>query len=171
MPRWLKILRGMLGTGLAFAIAGPLVVLLIGAFFMVFGNASLESVVMTAARGSAVSFVIGVVFSGILALAARGRLFEKLSLKLFTALGGGVGLLAWTIMGLMGAFKVWTPGDAIVNLILLTGVGTGAAAATLLVARKSPATLDASEEPLGIGEGAATPVDLSRDAERVSHRR
>ena len=169
MPRWLKILRGMLGTGLAFAIAGPLIVLLIGAFFMVFGNASLQSVLFTAARGSVVSFVIGLAFSAVLALAARGRLFEKLSLRLFSALGGGVGLLAWTAMGITGAFNVWTLNDAVVNLILLTGVGTGAAAATLLVARKAgaPAAVGAEEERLELGEGAAPPLDMSRDAERA----
>jgi hypothetical protein len=172
MPRWLRVIRGMIGTGLAFAIGGPVIVSIIGALFMVFGNASLSSVVFTAARASVVSFVIGVVFSGILALASRARLFEKLSLTLFTALGGGVGLLAWTAMGLSGAFTAWNFETGLVNLILLTGIGTGAAAATLLVARKAGAktALGADEEHLELGEGEANPLDMSRDAEPVRHR-
>ena len=170
VPRWLKLIRGMIGTGLAFAVAGPAIVLLIGTFFIVFGNASLGSVVATAARGSVVSFVIGVVFSGVLALVARGRIFEKLSLKLFSALGGGVGLLAWAAMGLNGAFKAWNVDTALVNLILLTSIGAGAAATTLFVARKSKAALNSREEQLGLGEGEASPIDMSRDAERVTYR-
>jgi len=160
----------MLGTGLAFAVAGPVIVSLIGAFFMVFGNASLGSVAATAARGSVVSFVIGVTFSGILALAARGRGFEKLSLKLFTALGGAVGLAAWLAMGLNGAFIAWSFETGLVNLLLLTSVGAGAAATTLVVARKSKAALDGSEERLSVGEGPATPADMSRKSERVRNR-
>ena len=65
-----------------------------------------------------VSFVIGVLFSGTLALAARGRGFEKLSLKLFTALGGG--LAAYTAIGLSGAFSRRSLDTAGVNLLLLT---------------------------------------------------
>ena len=170
MPRWLRVVRGMLGTGLAFAVAGPVIVSLIGAFFMVFGNASLGSVAATAARGSVVSFVIGVAFSGLLALAARGRAFEKLSFKLFSALGGGVGLVAWLAMGLGGAFSKWSFDTGLLNFLLLTSVGAGAAATTLFVARKSRVSQDASEERLSVGEGPATPIDMSREAERVRHR-
>ena len=170
MPRWLRLVRGMIGTGVAFAVGGPAIVAIIGLGFWLFGNASLGSVAFTAARSSVVSFVIGVLFSGILALAARVRGFEKLSLKLFTLLGGGVGFAAFMAMGLSGAFSAWSFDTGLVNFLLLTSIGAGAAAATLVVARKATAALDSGEEPVSLGEGSASPVDMSRDSERVRHR-
>ena len=170
MPRWLRLVRGMIGTGVAFAVGGPVIVATIGLGFWLFGNASLGGVAFTVARSSVVSFVIGVLFSGILALAAQGRSFEKLSLKLFTALGGGVGLAAFMAMGLSGAFKAWSFDTGLLNFVLLTSIGAGAAAATLFVARKATAELDSGEERFSLGEGPASSVDMSRDSERVRHR-
>ena len=59
MPRWLRLVRGMLGTGVAFAVGGPAIVATIGLGFWLFGNASLGGVAFTVARSSVVSFVIG----------------------------------------------------------------------------------------------------------------
>jgi len=137
MPRWLRLIRGMIGTGLAFAVGGAAIVGTIGLGFWMFGDASLFGVAGVAARSAVLSFGIGVVFSGALALLARGRSFEKLSVKAFAALGGAVGLAAWTAMGLNGAFSAWSLDTALVNLALLTGIGAGSAAATLLVARRA----------------------------------
>lgn len=170
MPRWLKLIRGMIGTGLAFAVAGPAIVGAIGLGFWVFGDASLGGVAMVAARSAVVSFAIGVVSSGILALVARGKGFEKLSLKLFATIGAGVGLAAYTAMGLSGAFDAWSPSAAIGNFVLLTSIGAGAAAGTLWVARRSRVTLASSDEPLSVGEGAASTIHMSRDVERARHR-
>lgn len=169
MPRWLRLIRGMIGTGLAFAVGGPAIVAAIGTGFWLFGDVPLSAVVLTAARSSVVSFVIGVLFSGTLALAARGRGFEKLSLKLFTALGGGVGLAAYLAMGLSGAFSRWSLDTAGVNLLLLTSIGAGSAAATLFVARKATAALGSDEERHSLGERPASPIDLSREPERARH--
>jgi hypothetical protein len=163
MSRWLKRIRGMIGTGLAFAVGGPIIVAAIGTGFWLFGEAPLASVVFVAARSAPVSFVIGVVFSGLLALIARGRGFENLSLKLFSALGGSVGAAAFIAMGLNGAFNVWSPGVAVVNFALLTSIGAGAAAATLWIARRARATIERDDPPLSLTEGPATPVNSVRD--------
>jgi hypothetical protein len=163
MPRWLKRIRGIIGTGLAFAIGGPIIVAAIGAGFWLFGEAPLLGVLFVAARSAPVSFVIGVVFSGLLALIARGRVFENLSLKLFSALGGGVGAAVFTAMGLNGAFNVWSPALAVVNFTLLTSIGAGAAAATLWIARRARATIDRVDPPLSLAEGPATTMDTARD--------
>ena len=170
MPRWLRLVRGMLGTGVAFAVGGPAIVATIGLGFWLFGNASLGGVAFTAARSSVVSFVIGVLFSGILALAAHGRGFEKLSFRLFTALGGGVGFAAFIAMGLSGAFSAWSFDTGFLNFVLLTSIGAGAAAATLLVARKATAAVGSGEERVSFGEEPASSVDMSRDSERVRPR-
>ena len=170
MPRWQRLVRGMLGTGVAFAVAGPAIVATNGLGFWLFGGASLGGVAFTAARSSVVSFVIGVLFSGILALAARGRGFEKLSLKLFTALGGGVGFAAFMAMGLSGAFGAWSFNTGLLNFVLLTSIGAGAAGATLVVARRAMPAVDSGDERVSLGEGAASRVDMSRDPERVRHR-
>jgi hypothetical protein len=154
----------MIGTGLAFAVGGPMIVAAIGAGFWLFGDASLLGVVAVAARTAPISFVIGVVFSGMLALIARGRGFEKLSLKLFSALGGGVGAATFTAMGLNGAFSAWSPGLALVNFVLLTSIGAGAAAATLWVARRARTTIGREDPPLGLTEGPAQTMETARDS-------
>ena len=162
----------MLGTAVAFAIGGPAIVGIVALAFWLFGGAPLGAVAVAVLRSAPICFIIGLAFSGLVALLAQGRMFEKLSIKLFAALGAVVGFALFMLMGLGGAFEAWSATDGIVNLLLLTSVGAGGAAATLALARKTstPAAVGAEEETLSLGEGAAIPVDMSREGERVRHR-
>ena len=162
MPRWLRILRGMLGTGLAFAVAGPIIIGMIGLGFWIVGEAPLLGVVAVAARSAVLGFGMGFVFSGAVALLARGRTFERLSLPAFTALGGSVGLAVWTAMGLNGAFSAWSLDTAVANLVLLTALGAGSAATTLLVARRAKGAPNAADDQLALGEGPASTIDAQQ---------
>jgi hypothetical protein len=101
--------------------------------------------VQSVARVSVVSFILGVAFSGLLALIARGRTLEKLSLALVSAIGAGGGLSYFLFLALNGG-RNWTPRVALLNFVLLLVMGAGSAAGTLLVARRAKHVLAPSDE-------------------------
>ena len=56
-------------------------------------------------------------------------------------------------IGFMNGFSRWSPLNAIGNLLILTLLGSGSAAATLLVARKAAGALKSGEEFPSLGQG------------------
>ena len=136
----------MVVTGLTFAVGVGLVTALIATPVWLLGGISLRTLIAGVLRFSVVSCLIGVGFSGLLALTARGRPFDRLSLPLFAALGAGVGFLYFLFMGFMGAFGAWSLASAITNLVLVTVAGGGSATAILLVARRGRPQLKAGDD-------------------------
>ena len=153
MPRWLKVIRGMIGTGLTFAAGVGLVSSLVGLVAMLAGELSGRELLEIAGKLSAVASVVGVAFAGVLAISAHGRPFDRLSLRNVTALGAGGGLLYFLFIASMNGFRSWSPLNAIGNLVILTLLGSGSAAVTLLVARRAVAALNSGEESRSLGEG------------------
>lgn len=151
MPRWLRIIRGMVGTGLTFAVGVGAVASILGLVGLLLGQASWDDLRMVA-KLSVVAFLVGVGFSGVLAIAARGRTFERLSLRYVTALGAGGGLLYFLFIAAANGARVWSVWNAIGNLAILTLLGGGSAAATLVLARRAGRTLGAGDEPPSLGE-------------------
>ena len=90
MPRWLRVIRAMIGTGLTFAAGVGVVSSILGLVGLLLGELSWDDLRMVA-KLSVVAFLVGVGFSGVLAIAARGRAFDRLSLRYVTALGAGGG--------------------------------------------------------------------------------
>jgi hypothetical protein len=117
-----------------------------------------------------VAFIVGVGFSGVLALAARGRTFERLSLGFITLLGAGGGFLYFLFIAAANGARVWSLPAAIGNFLILTLLGGGSAAATLFLARRATRALKSSEEPLGLGEGSIEASIPEREVERHSVR-
>lgn len=152
MPRWLRVLRGMIGTGLTFAVGVGAATTLFGAIVWLRGGVQPLEVLRFAGRLSLVSFLLGVAFSGVLALIARGRGFSKLSLPLVTGVGAGAGILYWLFLRSTGG-RVWTPRDALGNFVLLIVMGGVSAGATLLIARRGRSSLGRGDELRGLGEG------------------
>jgi hypothetical protein len=143
----------MIGTGLTFAVGIGGLVSVIGLIAILRGRASVFEVMGTAGRFGVASFILGTAFAGLLAIVARTRFFHRLSLRFATGLGAAVGLLYWTMLAITGAWSKWTPGLALWNFVLLVGIGSGAAAATILVARKTGALLAREDEPASLGAG------------------
>src|SRR5262245_39292636 len=141
MPRWMKVVRGIIGTGLTFSAGVGAVSGTIGTLIWLFRSdltlQHLPGVLGLAARFAVIAFPVGVAFSGALALLARRREFGKLSLPMFASLGAGAGMLLFLLLGVNGAFAAWRPVDAIANFVILTLLGSGAATGTLLVARRA----------------------------------
>ncbi len=155
MPRWLRVIRGMIGTGLTFAAGVGVVasmIFVLPTWLLLGGDAGRETIVMII-KSSIWAFPIGVAFSGVLAITARGLPFGKLSLPRFAALGAGAGLLLFGLLA-MNAWQAWSVSDAIANLTVLTLLGGGSATATLLLARRAGrALLKPGDESRSLGEG------------------
>lgn len=153
MPRWLRMIRGIIVTGFTFAIGVGVATSMIGLPIWMLGGISLRSLFETVARFSLVSCVVGMAFSGLVAITARGRSIDKLSVPLFGALGAGVGFLYFLFMGLSGAFSAWSRSAAIINFLLVTVTGGASAAAILMLARRGRPELKGTEEPRNLDEG------------------
>jgi hypothetical protein len=141
----------MIGTGLTFAVGVGVVGSVLGLVGLLLGALSWDDLRMVA-KLSVVAFLVGVGFSGVLAIAARGRTFDRLSLRYVTALGAGGGLLYFLFIAAANGTRVWSIWNAIGNLTILTLLGGGSAAATLLVARKAAAALESREELPSLSE-------------------
>ncbi|HEV8449249.1 MAG TPA: hypothetical protein VGQ44_20660 [Gemmatimonadaceae bacterium] len=157
----MRVVRGMIGTGLTFAVGIGAVTTAVGAFAWLRGRASVVEVLRVAGRFSVASFLLGVAFAGVLALTARGRRFNKLSLPLVGSLGAGAGFLYWLFLASTGG-RAWSPRLAIINFGLLTVMGAGSAIATLLIARRarSGARLASADDlhSLGVGDEEIAPI-------------
>jgi hypothetical protein len=152
MPRWLRIVRGMVGTGLTFAAGVGGIVSIFGVVALLRGRATVVEVLGTVGRFSVAGFVLGVGFAGVLVVGARTGLFKKLSLRVGTSLGVGAGLLYWLALAATGG-RVWSPRLAVLNFVLLVVMGGGLAAATVLIARRAGSTLGPGDEPRRVGPG------------------
>jgi len=169
MPRWLRVIRGMIGTGLTFAAGVGVVGSLLGLVGVLLGKLSWDNLRFVA-KLSVVSFIVGVAFSGVLALAARGQTFDRLSLRFVTILGAGGGVLYFLFIAAANGARVWSAQAAIANLTILTVLGGASAAATLILARRAGRALRAGEEPRMLGESEIETPFGRRGAEQKSHR-
>jgi hypothetical protein len=161
----------MIGTGLTFAAGLGLVGSIIGLVFLLLGKITPLGLVAVVGRFLvAPGFLLGVGFSGALALTARGRLVERLTLPFVTALGAAGGLLYFLVIGLSNGFRVWTGPIAVVNFTLLTVMGAGAAAGMLIIARKSRPTLASGEETQSLHEGDIEVAPARRETEEKVRR-
>lgn len=153
MPRWLRILRGMIGTGLTFSAGIGIVASMIAVPAWLFlGGDSGRELVRLVAASALWAFPVGVAFSGVMATTARGRRFDQLSLPRFAALGAGAGLLLFGVLA-MNAWDAWSVADAVGNAVIFVLLGGGSATATLLLARRAGPTLEPGDEPRSLGEG------------------
>lgn len=170
MPRWLRVVRGMIGTGLAFAVAVGTMSALVVLIAVLAGEGVLREMAGMAGRLSVVAFLVGVVFSGVLASSARGRQFGKLSLGFVTFLGACGGLIYFLLIGVNNGFRVWSLANAIGNFAILTLMGGGLAAGSLILARKAGHSLKSGDEPRSLGEGSVEEALAQREIEKASRR-
>jgi len=158
----------MIGTGLTFAVGVGGVATILGTIATLIGGGSFREVFRIAGRLSVAAFLLGIGFSAILAMTSRSRRLVNLSIPRFASLGAGAGLIYFALISINGVGK-WSLGTAIVNFVLLTGLGAGSAAATLLLARRGRKELESSEEASSLGTGDSG-VETRRSAEKTSAR-
>jgi hypothetical protein len=136
----------MIITGLTFAVGvGVVASVLAGISWLVPGGDSAREMGRLVVGATVWSFGMGVAFSGFLAITARGRSFDKLSIPRFAALGAGGGLLLFGVLA-ANAYQAWSLQTALVNLTLFLVLGSGSAAGVLLLARRARPALESGED-------------------------
>ena len=154
MPGWQRVIRGIIGTGLTFAVAVGVVGSILGLGGLLLGQLSWDDLRMVP-KLSVIAFLVGVGFAGVLAIAARRRTFDKLSLRYVTVLGAGGGLLYFLFIAAAHGAQVWSLWNAIGNLAILTLLGGGSAAGSLLLARRAGRALTSGEESRRLTDGGS----------------
>ncbi len=146
MPRWLRVIRGMIGMGLTFS-AGVAVIAsaIAGLVWLLPGSDGGLEMLRVVVASSIWAFPIGIAFSGVMALTARGRPFDELSLPRFAALGAGAGLLLFGVLAL-NAWDSWSTTAALVNATIFVLLGGGSATATLMLARRAGPALKSGDD-------------------------
>ena len=153
MPRWRRVIRGMIGTGLTFSAGvGVVASMVAGLVWLLPGGEGGIEMIRLVFASSLWAFPIGVAFSGFLAITARGRSFDKLSLPRFAALGAGVGLLFFGLLAI-NAWQAWSVSTAIANATIFVLLGGGSATGTLMLARRAGPALESGDESRSLGEG------------------
>ncbi len=154
MPRWLRVIRGMIGMGLTFSAGvGVVASMIAGLAGLLLGGDSGRGMIRLVIASSIWAFPIGVAFSGVMAITARRRPFDKLSLPYFAALGAGAGLLLFGVLA-VNAWDSWSVKTAIANATIFVLLGGGSATATLMLARRAGPALKSGDESRSLGEGS-----------------
>ena len=136
MRKSLRRIRGALGMGLTWAVAGGVAGTIVNLGFLVRTGSRPDAPfpIMLGAFG----FVAGVVFSAVLALVEGRRRFDQMSLPRFAAWGGGVGFALSAIF-----FLAASRGDpAFLRYFVVVGpvvaaAAAGCAAGSLALARRA----------------------------------
>ena len=153
MPRWLRVIRGMIGVGLTFSAGvGVVASTIAGLVWLLAGSEGGREMMRLVVASSIWAFPIGVAFSGFLAISAHRRSFDKLSLPRFAALGAGVGLLFFGVLAI-NAWDAWSVTTAIANATIFVLLGGGSATATLMLARRAGPALKSGDESSSLGAG------------------
>jgi hypothetical protein len=165
----MRIARGMIGTGLTFAaglggLAGATALL-----GWAVGELTVFEIGQVTVRVSVVSFILGVAFSGVLALVAHRQSFKSLSVSLVATMGGVAGLLYYLFCLVMAGYRAWDVASAIGNFVLLVTLGAGASVATLLVARQARGHTDEDALHDLSFAPSATAFAALREGEVLSH--
>ncbi len=152
MSRWLRVIRGMIGTGLTFSAGvGVVASMIAGLVWLLPGGESGIEMIRLVFASSIWAFPIGVAFSGFLAITAHGRSFDKPSLPRFAGLGAGVGLLFFGVLAI-NAWDAWSVTTAIANATIFILLGGGSATATLMLARRAGPALKSGDESRSLVE-------------------
>jgi hypothetical protein len=155
MKGWLRRIRGILGMGLTWGVAGSLAGMAIELTHRIWPNPLGGMMDMWPVALGLPGFLGGIAFATVLGVVARSRRFDELSLSKFAALGGLGGLMvgllpaALDILGLVPAgFALWPVTPTLV--VPFTLGGAIVASGTLALAR-----LTEDREVLQAGEGVA----------------
>jgi hypothetical protein len=174
MKKLLRRIRGAVGMGLTWALVWAPVAVLIGLF--VDPDGSMDE--MWPAIGAYPGFLGGVVFSIVLAIAARRRRLEDLSLPRVAAWGAAAGLLVGALPFTIGEpttdRPVWLLATVVIGTITLLSAVSAAGSLALARRAQNRALRDAGIAPQrelidGRGHGGVGDVQASR-ADRVGVR-
>ena len=161
MKQWLRRVRSAVVMGLTWAVVWAPVGVLIG--MVVDPDGSMDEPWILV--GTMPGFLGGVVFSTVLAIAARRRRFDELSLPRFTAWGAAAGLLVGALPFVLGdaaaTLPAWFPAMVVGSIALLSAAS---AAGSLALARRAE-----GREPLPDAGADGTMRELHGAQEPIHH--
>jgi hypothetical protein len=169
VKKWLRRIRGAVGMGLTWAVVWGAAAVLAGV--LVDPDGSMDE--MWVAIGAYPGFLGGVVFSAVLAVAARRRSLGELSIPRVAGWGAAAGLLVGTLPFVIGdpttEIPLWALAAGVIGTITL--LSAGSAAGSLALARMA----ERRELPGGSADAARTGIPPRRepiggpDAMRADH--
>ena len=172
MGQWLRRARGAVGLGVVWAVVWAVVAVAVG--LAIDPDGSMDE--MWPAIGAYPGFLGGVLFSAVLAVAARRRRLHELSLPRVAAWGAAAGLVVGTIPFLVGepSTEVPLPLLALAVVGSITVLGAASAAGSLAIARKgAPRALPGEGSPVAeierTGDDAPVPA-AERELDRAGGR-
>lgn len=135
MTKWMKRVRGAVGMGVTWALAWAPVAVLIG--LAVDPDGSMDE--MWPAIGAYPGFLGGVVFSVVLAIAARRRRLDELSLPRVAAWGALAGFVVGALPFMIGESASEIPAWMLAVIVIgsITGLSAASAAGSLALARRA----------------------------------
>lgn len=146
MKKWLRRIRGAIGTGVTWALVWAPIAVLIG--LLVDPDGSMDE--MWVMIGALPGFLGGVVFSVVLAIAARRRRLGDLSISRVALWGAAAGLLVGSVPFMIGEPTSDRPEWLLATVVIgsITLLSAASAAGSLALARR------AEQEALGAGAAA-----------------
>ena len=144
MKKWLKRIRGVIGTAFTWAAVwgGVAFILSLAGFF---GGGMFSIYVVFATLWGVVGFVGGGIFSLVLGIAERRRTFDEMSLPRF-GIWGGVGGFLLSLLWVYGAGPAPTLAEIMSTGVLMGLMGAGSAAGSLALARRADPLLESGED-------------------------
>ena len=143
MKGFLKRLRGLIGTGLTWAVGWAVLwgaTVLIVAGFGALEGLTAGMVLIGALFVAGCGFIAGSAFGMILSAFERKKKLEDLSLKRIALMGGLVGALGGSALVAIFGVTLWIP------IVILTVAGVGFASGTVALAKRSDTNLIEGEE-------------------------
>ena len=160
MMKWLKRIRGVLGTALTWAAAwSGLGTILWGVPYLVGGSpfGVVAGLFTFAVTFGVMGFIGGAAFSTVLGIAEGRRSFDEMSLPRFAAWGAvGGGLMSVLMFAAGSGVNLGSAG--MIGAIALMGAGSAAGSLALARRAEDRELLEAGEEALGLTE-AASPLE------------
>jgi hypothetical protein len=155
MSDWKRILRGVLGMGATFGALAAVFFSILAAVSVVFFPGAEDELLFMIVAGTVWATGLAVTFSGILAIAARGRSLGELSIARVAVVGVGSGLALATL--LVGAtWGDWPNNNWIVPFGFLPMLGAGGGIGSLLLARTAGSALSTKSGPPVLTPGDAS---------------
>jgi len=134
MKKWLRRIRGAIGTALTWAAGWSITGAIFGAVTWALGIDPPSAIFWVGASFAVLGFIGGAIFSTVLGLVEGRRRFDQMSLPRFTAWGTLGGLLVASLLIFQGLVTGPTQAIGLGVVILL---GAGSASGSLALARRA----------------------------------
>lgn len=136
-----RVIRGMLGMGMVFALVAGGVVGAMALYSLLVAGTDwddLDFMIVAPFAWAGIAFVLGMLYGGLLALVARGRSLRDVSILRVASAGAVVGLIPALVVLVGSWINGGSPTELKDALAIFPPIGAIIGAVTLLIAPRSP---------------------------------